>query len=321
MPRPKKARPIPTTGNTSDKENDALKVPELRAIWTDTENAVMCHVLVEQKEKGNQSGAGWKWQVWTIVSDTLAQEVMPKGPAKDATKCADHWTNLKKSFNQVERVRNASGMGWDNALKICTATEEVWKALIAYLVHGVVATGAGAFHPGQTPVSSLVLMPSSPAAPADESLDDIVTSSTSDPVTDSSIAADLSGIGLPSSDDVPLKTPISRKQIRAESPDTPLRLTAPKKRNHRLRNDSSHAELVGALNQMAEALNSGPSTPIRRKSAINTFYMDGDFSEGEEDAILLLFTRDKDVMDTFSSIQVKEKRSQYLRSVLAKVEQ
>ncbi|KAJ7745907.1 hypothetical protein DFH07DRAFT_711778, partial [Mycena maculata] len=75
---------------------------------------------------------------------------------------------LKNSYNLVSAIRHASGFGWDDGLKIPTAASDVWDAYITkhpkaarwrrtpfplydeilYLVDGVVATGAGAFHPG-----------------------------------------------------------------------------------------------------------------------------------------------------------------------------
>ena len=35
--------------------------------WTDADDVILLCVLKEQKEAGNQSGAGWKSQVWTAV--------------------------------------------------------------------------------------------------------------------------------------------------------------------------------------------------------------------------------------------------------------
>ncbi|KAJ7717640.1 hypothetical protein DFH07DRAFT_761906 [Mycena maculata] len=75
---------------------------------------------------------------------------------------------LKSAFNSCAATRNTSGFGWDEGLKMPTALAEVWDAYIdrhpkaarwrttpfplyndiLYLVEGIVATGAGAFHPG-----------------------------------------------------------------------------------------------------------------------------------------------------------------------------
>ena len=86
----------------------------------------------------------------------------------------------------VEQLRNASGFGWEDASKRVVATDAVWDTYIKahkkaaqwrhtpfplydetqYLVKGVVATGAGAFHAGETPT------PSSPFFTSDLGLGD-----------------------------------------------------------------------------------------------------------------------------------------------------
>ncbi|KAF5354104.1 hypothetical protein D9756_007273 [Leucocoprinus leucothites] len=293
-------------------------------------------------DKENMSGAGWKCTVWTTVAEVLAKEVTPKGPVKDASKCADHWANFKKNFLEVVHVRDALGMGWDDALKICTATDEVWEPLIKtfsrasywhrhsfpcydemhYLIKGVVATGAGAFHPSETPVSSPVVVPSSPVTLTSELPDQSKPLAVSSDLSTDSIVVPLLGSNdKVKSNDIPYKTPVSKKHTHASSPDTPPHPVTSKKRSHHLRNETSHSELIGALHQMAAAMSSGPDTPLCRKSAIQTFYSDGDFSDGEEEAILLLFTKNKDVIDIYGSIEKKEKQSKYLHSVLANIEE
>ena len=52
--------------------------------WTDADDVILVHILKEQKDAGNQSGAGWKSQVWTLVKATLKSEGIPKGGPKIA---------------------------------------------------------------------------------------------------------------------------------------------------------------------------------------------------------------------------------------------
>ena len=101
-------------------------------------------------------------------------------------------SQLKKNFGEVQAIQNASGFGWDEGTKTCTASLDVWEKYIAvhsisyieiiiyhhrtdpyllkahpnaarwrmtsfplyddihFLVNGIVATGAGAFHPGRS---------------------------------------------------------------------------------------------------------------------------------------------------------------------------
>ncbi|KAJ7851311.1 hypothetical protein B0H14DRAFT_2350369, partial [Mycena olivaceomarginata] len=75
---------------------------------------------------------------------------------------------LKGAFNAVRKLRDLSGFGWDDGLKMVTASDEVWELYLAthenarkwrktrfplyddilIIVDGIVATGAGAFHAG-----------------------------------------------------------------------------------------------------------------------------------------------------------------------------
>ncbi|KIL55164.1 hypothetical protein M378DRAFT_42800, partial [Amanita muscaria Koide BX008] len=125
--------------NTSDKENEGD-----RCSWTLDDDKILLDVLREQKVAGNQSESGWKPQVWTAVAQAL----------KDRGK------------EKVDKLQHLSGFGWDNEKKLVTATEAVWEAYLAahpkaarwrktsfplydkmyFLVDGIIATGAGAFH-------------------------------------------------------------------------------------------------------------------------------------------------------------------------------
>jgi len=62
--------------------------------WTDADDAILVRILKEQKDAGNQSGAGWKSQVWTAVEVALKSEGIPKGGPKTASKSQDRWTNV-----------------------------------------------------------------------------------------------------------------------------------------------------------------------------------------------------------------------------------
>ena len=62
--------------------------------WSASDDAIMVHVLREQKDAGNQSGSGWKKTVWNLVAEVLEKEGIPNGPPKTATKCSDHYSNV-----------------------------------------------------------------------------------------------------------------------------------------------------------------------------------------------------------------------------------
>ena len=62
--------------------------------WSAADDAVVVHVLREQKDARNQSGGGRKKTVWNLVAETLEKEGIPNGPLKTATKCSDHYSNV-----------------------------------------------------------------------------------------------------------------------------------------------------------------------------------------------------------------------------------
>ncbi|KAJ6617652.1 hypothetical protein B0H10DRAFT_1721358, partial [Mycena sp. CBHHK59/15] len=73
------------------------------------------------KDNGFQSESGWKPQVWALCITALKDS---PGPSKTASKIQDHFGTVKKPFPLYDDL--------------------------AYLVKGIVATGAGAFHAGMT---------------------------------------------------------------------------------------------------------------------------------------------------------------------------
>ena len=80
---------MPAKGSKNTASHDTA-----RCSWTDADDAILVRILKEQKEGGNQSGAGWKSQVWTLVEATLKSKGIPKGGPKTANKCQDRWTNV-----------------------------------------------------------------------------------------------------------------------------------------------------------------------------------------------------------------------------------
>ncbi|KAJ7331520.1 hypothetical protein DFH08DRAFT_814831 [Mycena albidolilacea] len=63
-----------------------------------------------------QSDSGFKPQAYHICADAFKDDT--NGAVKTADKCADHFSYLKKSFNIVRKLREQSGFGWDDGLKM-----------------------------------------------------------------------------------------------------------------------------------------------------------------------------------------------------------
>jgi len=312
---------------------DNTQAMSTRCSWSAADDAILVRVLREQKDAGNQSGSGWKKTVWNLVAETLEKEGIPNGPPKSATKCSDHYSNLKANFLVVKEIRGASGFGWDEGTMTCVATDEVWDVYIqahrkaahwrntpfplydemSYLVDGVVATGAGAFHAGETPQSS-----PTPQAYQETEPDDSTQESAPGP---SSIPS--TSVGSLLDDDVAkeIETPApsqtaSKKRIRADSESPPHSSKKPRRR----RDNPEQSLVATAIRDMALAMNGGPSTPQRRNKAIQLFIDDGEFSEEEEGDILYLFSTQINFADTYAGIPDPAKCKRYLRAVLSRHE-
>ncbi|OAX43615.1 hypothetical protein K503DRAFT_765706 [Rhizopogon vinicolor AM-OR11-026] len=106
--------------------------------------------------------------------------------AKTSESCHDHWGKLKKDFAVIKKLREQSGFGWDNTLKIVIAPPDVWEKYlkvlpvqskvwrkkpfplyvsILILVNGIVATGENVFCVGMATMtdpsthSTILLIP------------------------------------------------------------------------------------------------------------------------------------------------------------------
>ncbi|KAJ7435515.1 hypothetical protein B0H11DRAFT_2367199 [Mycena galericulata] len=83
--------------------------------WSDDDDATLVGKLRWVKENGYQSNSGWKIEVWALCIEVLKDS---PGPPKVADKVQDHWGN--------------SGFGWDDGLKMVTASDNVWEAYLAH---------------------------------------------------------------------------------------------------------------------------------------------------------------------------------------------
>ncbi|KAG6917476.1 hypothetical protein DXG01_002339 [Tephrocybe rancida] len=270
-------------------------------IWTDADDEIMVCVLRLQKDGGNQSGAGWKKQVWTIVAAALEKEGVKKGAEKTSSKCSDHWSNLKKNFNEVALVHHASGFGWDDVTKKCVTTDAVWAPFIKahkklerwrdtpfllydqleYLVNGVVATGAAAFHPGESPAAteSIPWSDSEQGSPIPFTESILTSSSQQTMTTASSILNDELTAEL--------ETPaLSRKRTHAEtsspSPEKPASAKHSRNKGRHSTNAESMADVASTIKGLSAVMQAPPTTPEHCKAALDLVKEDEEYSKNEQ---------------------------------------
>ncbi|KAG6875044.1 hypothetical protein C0992_005402 [Termitomyces sp. T32_za158] len=256
-----------------------------------------------------------------------------------------YYLQIKKNFLEVCAVHNASGFGWDDETKKPVATDAVWMAYlkahksherwrdtpfllyheVEYLVHGVVATEAAAFHPGNSPATTEEISwsdsnygsPISPPAP----LPSISAAGSFQSVsTDSSILQDELTQEIEAlADDQALPIP-SKKRTHADS-DTfspsPQKLSSVKRSCRGYHNAfNAMSEVADAILGLSKTMEVGPSTPQHRKQSMDIVTKDGKFSKSEMAHVMVLFAKDIAYANTFVSTDDKEVRTEFLRALL-----
>lgn len=97
-----------SSSTQSTTQDQAPATDANRCSWSDADDAVMLRVLKEQKDLGNQSGAGWKKTVWQLVETALQAVPVPAGARtgapKTASKISDHWNNVSAMFLLSVRI-------------------------------------------------------------------------------------------------------------------------------------------------------------------------------------------------------------------------
>lgn len=111
------ATPLPASQSTPNR-----RPPNAR--WTDIDIESMLQQLRVAKDEGNTSEGGFKGSVWTAIAHSFAD------PAKTSRSCETKFARLKKDYQSVKWLREASGFGWDNENCLVTAESSVWEALI-----------------------------------------------------------------------------------------------------------------------------------------------------------------------------------------------
>ncbi|KAJ6503676.1 hypothetical protein C8R45DRAFT_1209316 [Mycena sanguinolenta] len=313
-----------------------------RVQWREVDKAKLLQRLRWGKDNAFQAYSGWKPQIWNFCATDLKDS---PGLEKTALKCKDQFQTIKGKFAELRVLCNLSGFGWDDGLKMVTASADVWQRYIEahpdaarwqttpfplyddmlYLVEGIIATGAGAFHAGAasafqaTPATSQAVSQATAVMTQAVSQSSQTGSAPSAPLTptlpaipQTPMRADLS---LPGSDDLIASSPPAPAQKRAasSSPEKPTR------RNRRPRNSEAGSDIASALRDVAGSLKVVGSPEARRR-AIQQLEDDDDFSDHESATIMRLFTRDSAVAQTYTASTKKAIRTAYTRECLEEAE-
>ncbi|KAJ7710202.1 hypothetical protein B0H14DRAFT_3641068 [Mycena olivaceomarginata] len=310
----------------SNKENEPGNTEKTRARWNTSCDSILIAQLIAQKAAGNQTdNAGWHKSAWTACAkDLQGSEKASGGVEKSSEACQTRWGTLKSQYQLVKGLHEKSGWGWNDEAKHIVVDDATWDAYVrvngkvrgwrfrgfplydelAQLVDGAVATGAGAFNPGQ--VVARAPSPDWPEKlPEDDDDDD--DSFPLDPVLKGPAgrSEDYSEDGT-----VATTSPVSSRRVRAlsdpPSTDVKRRRTDGHGHGRKPSNGSALLAVSESLNGIAAAL-----------QTIKLIMQMAELGKEEKTQILRLIRADTGIADTFLAIEDDvEARIDYLRAEL-----
>ncbi|KAL5709695.1 hypothetical protein ACHQM5_020353 [Ranunculus cassubicifolius] len=96
-------------------------------VWTNEMDRVLTETFLDQIQKGNKSGQGWKPETWTATVDAI-KEKCGKQVTKDNVQARlKTWT---KNYNIMKELKDQSGFGWDENRKMIDVNDDVWEGYV-----------------------------------------------------------------------------------------------------------------------------------------------------------------------------------------------
>jgi Myb/SANT-like DNA-binding domain len=118
------------------KPEDAQEAPPTdkgkpsKAKWDEPLHTAYCRACEWQIREGKRAEQQMKDEAWTPIIK-LIQPYHTRGWKITVKQCRDKWTTWKAYFNIYIKLRDTSGMGWDDPAQKFSTTEDVWARLIA----------------------------------------------------------------------------------------------------------------------------------------------------------------------------------------------
>ncbi|EJD03268.1 uncharacterized protein FOMMEDRAFT_20420 [Fomitiporia mediterranea MF3/22] len=329
-------------------------MPEDTASWTADQEALLIQTLKKAKDDGLQAESGWKPVVWSLAVEALAgTESESGGVRKEVKHVRSRFHRLKSAYQEVKKIRESSGFGWDPVQHLATAPANVWETYfvshknakpwrkksfplyeeMAELVEGIVADGRGAFRPSQntqtsgTPSlqaassSSLASNKTSSVSAVPKSLEDI-----------SDFESDTGGDDTQYTETLPTTSSTASKRAVSLEPE----VTAIKKRP-RTSGANAIISLSESIETVADAVtfasstrNATAQTPTkttswipetslqRRTAAIRAIEVDEELSDNDMVDVAEMIREHTSIADTYLALQNKDHRTTYLQKSLAR---
>lgn len=118
------------------KPEDAQEAPPTdkgkpsKAKWDEPLHTAYCRACEWQIREGKRAEQQMKDEAWTPILKVI-QPYHTRGWKITVKQCKDKWTTWKAYFNIYIKLRETSGMGWDDLTQMFSTTEDVWARLIA----------------------------------------------------------------------------------------------------------------------------------------------------------------------------------------------
>ncbi|GAB4844621.1 hypothetical protein Ancab_038022 [Ancistrocladus abbreviatus] len=110
----------PIEGNSSKKQHR----------WTKAMSRRLLKILADEVKKGNRPNNTFKTSSFTLAAKRISEEF--------GVKCLpdhvdNHLKTLRNSWTMIYKLRGNSGFGWDENLKMITASPKAYTAYLLYL--------------------------------------------------------------------------------------------------------------------------------------------------------------------------------------------
>ena len=138
-------RPYCSSTIMSDEETkeETTHIPT-KAAWTNEDEALLVHTLLQERSRGNWGDNNPKKQAWVACEAALAgSEKVTKSCHKDISAIKSRWqrvsaphdarymraqgyTQLKQTFDIVKGIKTQSGWGWNEIKNVTRVSDDVW---------------------------------------------------------------------------------------------------------------------------------------------------------------------------------------------------
>ncbi|CAN6481523.1 unnamed protein product [Victoria cruziana] len=99
-----------------------------RADWTTARDQFFIELLIEQAAKGKKTDVGFVKEAWKSVCLSFNRKFNLN---YTIIQLKSRYKKLKTQYGMVKTLKSQNGFGWDDAVKVIFADEDVWERYIA----------------------------------------------------------------------------------------------------------------------------------------------------------------------------------------------